>query len=314
MDERQKGRLAMIGACTIWGLSPIFYKLIAYVDPLEVLSHRTLWSLVFFALVLMAQGRVSRVTENFRNPRVLGVIALSGLAISLNWGLFIWSVQVGRATEASLGYYIFPLVSVALGALIYKERLSPVKVLAVVLAAAAVLTLSLGLGVTPWVSLALAATFGTYGLLKKGLDVGPVVSVTTEVLLLSPLALLWLAGAHVAGWASAADQAHAVFLTDGYATAILLAAGPVTAGPLVLFSYASRRLPMATVGLMQYLNPTLQFLVATLVFQEVFTGWHALAFGLIWLAVIIFTAEGMRQERADRRMRSRSPAVDAGVI
>ncbi len=301
MSEAGKGILAMSAACCIWGLSALYYKLIAHVPPLEVLCHRTLWSLVFFGLVLAFQGRLGEVARLFRSGRVLGPVFLAALLISANWFLFIYSIQVGRAVQASLGYYIFPLVAVMLGALFLRERLSVVKWLAVGLAALAVITLTWGLGVAPWISLSLAVTFGFYGLIKKSIAAGPVVSVTTEVLLLAPLALIWLWGVHTQGWTGLVGRNLGTFGRDLGDSLILMASGVLTGGPLILFSYASRRVSMATVGLVQYINPTLQFLVATLAFGEVITGWHMLAFPLIWTALALYSGESLRQDRAARR-------------
>ncbi|PQO21829.1 EamA family transporter RarD [Rhodobacteraceae bacterium WD3A24] len=304
MTEAQRGVLAMVAACCIWGLSALYYKLVAHVPPLEVLAHRTLWALVFFAGVLRAQGRLGQIGAILRSPRAAGLVGLAGIFIATNWLFFIWSIQLGRAVQASLGYYIFPLVAVALGAVVLREALSPVRWAAVTLAAAAVALLTWGLGVAPWFSLALAFSFGGYGLVKRWVAAGPVVSVTTEVLLLAPLALVWLWGVHAQGWVGLEDRPGAVFGTSLFDSAILMAAGPITATPLILFSYASKRVTYATVGLVQYLNPTLQFLVATLAFREPFGAWHAMAFAVIWTALAIYTAEILRQDRAARRLRA----------
>ncbi|MBK1636465.1 EamA family transporter RarD [Rhodovulum adriaticum] len=308
MSDAQKGILAMAAACVIWGLSAMYYKLVAHVPPLEVLSHRTLWSLVFFGLVLAAQGRLIELGRLLARPRALAVVFVAALAISSNWFVFIYSVQVGHAVQASLGYYIFPLVAVALGFVFLGERHSTLKWLAVALACAAVAGLTWGLGVAPWASLFLAFTFGTYGLVKRSVPAGPVVSVTCEVLLLAPLALIWLWGVHSQGWPGLTGRNLGIFGHDLGDSLLLAFSGPLTATPLILFSYASKRVSYATVGLVQYINPTLQFLVATLVFKEAFTGWHAVAFGLIWTALALYSAESLRQDRAARRA-----AISAGT-
>ena len=297
MSDAAKGVLAMVAACTVWGLSALYYKLVAHVPPLEVLAHRTIWSAAFFGIALAVQGRLAEIAAVFAGRRVLLIVAASGLLISINWLVFIHSVQVGRAVEASLGYYIFPLVAVILGRLVLGERLSPVRWAAVVLAALAVGVLTWGLGVAPWISLVLAGSFGLYGLLKQRVPVGPVVSVTTEVLLIAPLALTWLWGRHAGYWDDPTGRAGAVF-ADGWRDSLLLAfSGVLTGGPLILFSYASKRLNYATQGLVQYVNPTLQFLVATLIFAEPFTRWHAMAFPLIWLALALYSLEALRRDR-----------------
>lgn len=292
MSDATKGILAMIGACTIWGLSGIYYKLLGDVPALEILCHRTLWAVVFFAAVLRVQGRLRSLPAAVATPRSFGLAALAALVISLNWFVFISSILLGHATEASLGYYIFPLVSVLFGAIFFRERLSRAQMIAVALALLAVTVLSMGLRVAPWVSLVLAVSFATYGVVKKRLDTGPVVSVTVEVTLLAPFALAWLVGLHAQG------AGH--FGTGIGTTLLLMLSGIVTAVPLILFSYATRRVALATVGLVQYLNPTLQFLVATLIFREAFTLWHAIAFAMIWTALAIYTVASLRRHRAAR--------------
>jgi chloramphenicol-sensitive protein RarD len=306
MSETVKGVLAMVAACIVWGLSPLFYKLLAEVPPLEVLSHRTLWSFLIFGLVLLVQGRLGMLRAALGNWRHLVVIALAGALISLNWFVFILSIQIGHTVEASLGYYVFPLVAVALGFLALGERLDRLKSLAVLIAVLAVVVLTLGLGAAPWIALILSGSFGLYGLIKKSLDLGPVVSVTGEVLLLLPLAIVWLWGVNFAGWTGFVGRSGGFFGPSAGVTALLMLSGLMTATPLILFSYATRRLALATVGLIQYINPTLQFLVATLVFQEVLTIWHAITFALIWIALALYSIAGLRQERSLRRASVRS--------
>jgi len=301
MRETTKGLWAMIGAASIWGLSPIYYKALAFVPPLEVLSHRTIWSLVIFGAVLIAQGRLGELRRALGARRSVVVVALAALTISVNWGVFIWSIQTGHGVEASLGYYIFPLVSVLLGAAVLGERLRAIQIGAVVVVGLAVVILALGLGAPPWISLILAGTFGAYGLIKKRLALGPVVSVTGEVTLLAPLALVWLFGVHGLGWEGVTGRNVAAFGTSLGTSVLLVVAGAVTAGPLILFSYASRRLSMASVGLMQYINPTLQFLCATMIFAEPFSQWHAITFAMIWGALAVYSLESLAQERASRR-------------
>jgi chloramphenicol-sensitive protein RarD len=225
-------------------------------------------------------------------------MGFAALMISTNWFVFITSIQVGRAMEASLGYYIFPLVAVLLGAIAFRERLGKAQLFAVGLALCAVVTLTLGLGVPPVIALILSVSFGLYGLVKKGLSVGPVVSVTAEVLLLSPIALTVLWHVHSGGGGA---------FGTGWRDSLLLAfSGILTGTPLIMFSYATKRITLATVGLVQYLNPTLQFLVATFIFLEPFSVWHAVAFAMIWTALTIYTAASWRQDRAARRAVLRS--------
>lgn len=274
--------------CIVWGLSPLYYAMLKHVPPIEVLSYRALWSLVFFAGLLMLQRRLHLVGTAIRAAPI--VIIAAALMISVNWFGFISAIQIGKGMEASLGYYIFPLVAVFLGWAIFGERLGIVQWLAIGLAGLAVAILTVGLGVAPWIALALATTFAIYGVLKKRLDVGPVVSVTAEVAVLAPVTIgliLWFGGAQ-----------------DWTTHALLAVSGPLTAIPLILFSYAARRIRMSTVGIVQYLNPTLQFGCAVFAFAEPFTPWHSMAFPLIWIALVIYSATSLRQDRALRKAAS----------
>lgn len=299
MKEPTKGILALVLACIIWGLSGLYYKLLSHIPPLEVLSHRTVWSMVFFGTVIIIQGRLSDVGQIFRDRRTLGVLAVTAVMISINWFGFIFSIQIGWAVEASLGYYIFPLVAVVLGYVFLGERFHAAQIVAIIMAVIAVLTLSFGLGETPWISLILGTTFGLYGLLKQRVKPGAVLSVFVEVLLIAPLAAIWLFGVHKLDWVGVGDGG-AVFGTNYRLSLILMFSGVLTAGPLILFSYASKRLKLSTVGLIQYLNPTLQFTVAVVVFNEAFTQWHAIAFPLIWVGLGIYSVQSWRQEKSMR--------------
>ena len=286
MTESGKGVLAMVGACSIWGLSALFYRLLADVPPLEVLAHRTVWSLVVFGIVLALQTRLAETRIALSGSRKFALVFAAAAMISCNWFFFIFSVQVGRVVESSLGYYIFPLVAVALGGIVLRERLSKPQLAAVGLAALAVVILTAGLGVAPRISLILAVTFGIYGLLKRWVDAGPVVSVTAEVLVLTPIAvayLIWLG----------ADAG--VFGHDLWLSILLVLAGPMTAIPLIMFSYAAKRASLSTLGLVQYLNPSLQFFVAVVLFGEAITLWHAIAFPIIWVALALYSWATLRR-------------------
>lgn len=301
MNETTKGVAAIIAACTVWGTSPLFYKALEHVPPLELLSHRTLWSLFLFSILLGVQSRLGEVIDLLKSRAILLVI-LAAIVISVNWGGFILSVQIGMVVEASLGYFIFPLIMVALGWLFYSEKLDLSKIVALILAVGAVLVLTVGLGVAPWLSLLLGGTFATYAVIKKTLSNGPVVTVTAEVLMLAPLAIIWLYGSHFAGWEGIVGRAGGVFGRSFWDSALLVASGLITAGPLILFSYASRRLKLSTVGVVQYLNPSLQFTCAVAFLGETVTIWHMIAFPLIWLALAIYSAGAIRQDRAARKV------------
>lgn len=299
MGEAARGVAALVLACTVWGLSPVYYAELAHVPPLVVLAWRTLWSLVLFGLVLGLQGRLGDLRGAFAGLRRTGATLAAALLVSANWFGFILAVSTGRTVESSLGYFIFPLVAVALGRVVLGERLSALQWGAVALAAAAVLVLTAGLGTAPWIALWLAVTFGLYGLVKARLALGPVVSVAAEVLLLSPIALVLVLTAPA---------------PPDLRTQLLLAfSGVLTAGPLALFAYAARRVRLSTLGLGQYINPTLQFLVAVLWFAEPFTLWHAIAFPMIWLGLLLYSASRIAQERAARRSDS-SAGTSATIV
>ncbi|MGJ8584815.1 MAG: EamA family transporter RarD [Marinosulfonomonas sp.] len=313
MTETNKGVLAMIGCCVIWGLSPIYYRALSGVPPLEVLSHRTLWSFVFFTVILLFQQRLRDMFRLFSSPENILIIVIAAVMISVNWFLFIYAVQIGNTVETSLGYYIFPLVAVLFGIVLFKERLSLWKTASVGLATLAVVILTVGLGVTPWISLALAFSFGCYGVAKKWSKAGPFLSVSAEVAVLLPLALIWLFGVYFYQWNGIAGRSIGVWGQTWTDTFLLMLAGPITALPLVMLSYATRRLNLTTVGLIQYLNPTLQFFCATVLFGETFTLWHAIAFALIWIALAFYSFDAIRQERAARKAAASSETVSKAV-
>lgn len=298
MTEAGKGVAAMAGAATVWGLSGIYYKALSVVPPVELLCHRNLWSAVFFGLVLLLQGRRREAVALLAQPRAWAVLVLSATMIAVNWFLFIAAVQGGEALEASLGYYIFPLFAVALGFLALGERFTFWQSVAIGLAVVAVGVLTVGLGKVPWIALVLATTFSLYGLIKGKVRLGPVISVFVETLILSGPALIWLWGAHRGLWTDLGGRTGGVFGRDLATSAMLAFSGPLTATPLILFSYATRRIPYATVGLVQYVNPTLQFLVAVALFGEPFTRWHAVAFPLIWGGLALYSWDSWRRSAA----------------
>ena len=282
MSEVKKGVLAMVVACIVWGLSPLYYKLLVSVPPIELLSHRTIWSLVLFALVLFIQGRLRGALGVLGNRNIMVTLFIAALMIAFNWFVFIFSIQINRATESSLGYFIFPLVSVIFGVVLFREKLGRAQLYAVMLAAVAVLILTYGLGQAPWIALSVSVSFGIYGVIKKSLSIPAIVTVTLEVLLLSPIALMILYLHHASDSGGQFGQSLSVSL-------LLILSGPMTATPLILFSYATRRVALATVGILQYINPSLQFLCATVLFLEPLSLWHAIAFPLIWAALALYS-------------------------
>lgn len=306
MSANKISFLAIVGACMIWGLSPLYYKLLTHVPPQEILAHRALWSLIFFAALLAVQGRLHEIAAVLRSRRQVVQVALATSMVSVNWFLFIYATQVDQVRETSLGYFILPLVVILIGRLGFGEPLDRLQWSAVALATVAVVVLTIGLGVAPWISLILAATFGYYSAIKKNLPVGPVVSVTCEVLLFLPLGLVLF-------WFSWRDGGG-VFATDLGDSLLLMASGLITALPLILFSVAARQLPLSTLGILQYINPTLQFLLAIVVFGEPLTVWHSAAFSLIWIALALYTVALLRQDRAARRVIIAEAGVSASKI
>jgi chloramphenicol-sensitive protein RarD len=272
------------------------------VPPLEVLSHRALWSFLFFAAILLIQNRMKQMFDLIRTQSVLMVLA--ALMISANWFIFILSSQIDRSTEASVGYYIYPLLSVLIGRFILGEALSPLKWTAIAMMMTAVVVLTVGLGTVPIVAVSLAATFAVYGLIKKGVSAGPMLTVAAEVTLVLPVAIIWLFGVHFLGFEGFRPGAGGAFGRDTFDSIMLVCAGPITSIPLLMFSYGARRVSMATTGIAFYINPTLQFTVAVLIFAEPFGTVHMIAFPMIWGAVILYSITALRQDRVARRLAS----------
>lgn len=270
-------------AYAAWGLFPLYFHQLAGIPALEVVVHRTVWSLVFVLGVLLVRRHWGWI--RLLQPRVLGAFALSALLLSGNWLTYVWAVQHQHVVDASLGYFILPLVNVALGYVFLRERPRPGQWLAVAVAAAGVLWLTVQTGRLPWIALVLAVTFGFYGLLRKVASLGALEGLALETMLLAPLGLGALA------WWSAQGQG---VLVQGNASAIgwLLLAGPLTAIPLLLFAAGARRIPLTTLGILQYISPTLQFALGVWVFHEPFEMARLAGFVLIWAALAVYSVEG----------------------
>jgi chloramphenicol-sensitive protein RarD len=283
------------GAFLIWGVTPIYWKLLKQIPALELLAHRVVWALALVAVWMTLRRRCPDLVTAGRRPRTLAALLASTACIAVNWGLFIWAVNTDRVLSTSLGYYINPLVSVLLGLVVLRERLNRRQWLAVGLAAVAVAILTSRVGHPPWISLGLAFSFGFYGLLRKTVAADAVVGLTFETAALTPLCVGFLAWRERIG--------AAAFSHQGVGTDLLLvAAGAVTAVPLLLFTLGARRLPLSTVGLLQYIAPTCTFVLAVFLYSEPFTLAHGIAFVLIWTALAIYTLD----------LRSRLRRVEAG--
>ena len=271
-------------AYVIWGLFPLYFRLLHGVVALEVLAHRVVWSLAFLVGVLTVRRQWAWLGPAVRQPHVLGLFLASSALIGCNWYVYIWAVSHDRVVDASLGYFIAPLANVLTGWLVLKERLRPMQWAAVATAAAGVVWLTWAQGTPPWIALILAASFSTYGLLRKTATLGALEGLTLETLLLGPLALVGL------GWAITQGQAvfpGATLDLQG----LLVLTGPLTAVPLLLFAAGARRLPLSLIGMLQYIGPTIQLGLGVWLFHEPFAGARAQGFVIIWIACALFSAE-----------------------
>lgn len=282
----RRGLALGLTAYLIWGLFPLYFKALAAIPALEIIVHRVLWSALFGSLLLLAWKHPGWWRELREHPRRLGVLAASGALIAVNWLTYVWAVNNGHMLEASLGYYINPLINVVLAMLLLGERLRPLQWLAVLLAAAGVAQQVWQLGSLPWISLVLALTFGFYGLIRKQAPVAALPGLVVETWLMLPVALAWLL-LH-----PAAQSAQPGFWSDSQAL-WLAAAGPVTLIPLICFNAAARHLSYASLGFLQYLAPTLVLLQAVLLYGEPLHGAQLLAFGCIWLALAVFSVDSL---------------------
>jgi chloramphenicol-sensitive protein RarD len=293
VTDARRGMLFAIGAYLAWGVSPLYWKLLKAIPAVELLAHRIVWCALLLAGYLLIEGRFHELRPVVRSGRALAALAASTACIAFNWFVYIWAINNDHLLDASFGYYVNPLVSVLLGRVFLGERLNRLQGLSVAVAGLGVGILAVGYGRLPWISLALAVTFAFYGLLRKTMPAGPEAGLMVEVAALSPLMLgvLWRAEAAGTGaWGNA-----------GWATDLLLvAAGVVTAVPLLWFTRGARLLPLSTVGLLQYLAPTLQFALAVAVFGEPFAPRRLAAFLCIWAALAIFTVDARRRQRQRR--------------
>ncbi|ADV13900.1 EamA family transporter RarD [Mesorhizobium ciceri] len=281
-SKARRGFLLALGAYLLWGLLPFYMKAVAHLPLAEVIAHRIVWSVPIAAAVLIWAGRTADFKAALRSPRTIAMAALTAALISVNWGIYVWAIAVDRTVETALGYYINPLVSVVVGALLLGERLDRLQIAAVVLAAVAVAVLTIEGGKLPWVSLALAFSFAAYGFFRKTLPIGPSQGFLLEVLLLSVPALGYIV------YLIATGQDHIVS-SSGTDTALLIGCGPVTSVPLLLFAFGAKLLRLSTIGIMQYIAPTMVFLIAVLIFDEPFGTIQAIAFALIWAALAVYS-------------------------
>lgn len=289
-SDSPKGVVLAASAFLIWGLSPIYWKALASVPAFEVLMHRMIWSFVFLAPLVLLQGDLKDLIGALTSGRTLLILLLTTLIVSINWFLYIWAINSDHILQASLGYYIAPLVNVMLGVVFLKERLRRLQLVAVGLAAAGVTYLTLSYGQFPWVALALAFSFGFYGLIRKVASVGPLVGLTVETLLLSIPATAYLLYLDHAG--------RGAFLHDGTTISLLLMGTALVTGlPLLLFTMGAKLLRLATVGFLQYIAPSCTFLLAVFIYHEPLVPSQLFTFGLIWTALAIYSYDSVEQYR-----------------
>jgi len=277
-----------VAAYTIWGLVPLYWKLLKHVPAIQVLGHRIIWSLAVLLLLVAATRRRGLANVSLR---ILAFYAVAAALIAANWFLYIYAVNAGFIVETSLGYYITPLVNVLFGVVFFHERMRPAQWLAIALAAIAVVELTYAYGTLPWIAFGLAASFGTYGLVKKKAPLDPLEGLTLETGILAPLAILFLAMLHRTG--------DGAFLRTGVTSdALMIGGGLVTTVPLLLFAAAVRSVPLSVIGILQYIGPTLQFLLGVFVYDEPFSRMQLIGFSIVWVALAVYAGDSLHARRA----------------
>ena len=290
-ESRRQGVIYGLAAYLCWGFFPVYFKSVKVVPPLEMVSHRIVWSLAFLLLLITWKGAWRSMLGLLTLPKSLSVLVATTLLIATNWLVFIYAISVGEVLQSSLGYFINPLVSVMLGWVFLRERLERPQWISLGLAATGVMYLAVQYGSMPWIALILAASFGLYGLIRKALHVEPLVGLTVETLLLAPFALFYLVQLN--------QQGAGVFLTQSTKLDLLIPmSGVVTAIPLLLFAAATKKLRLATIGFLQYITPTLHFLLAITIFGETFTHTHLVSFLFIWAGLALYSLHAYRTVRA----------------
>lgn len=294
LSEARKGVAFGIAAHLVWGVMAYYFKLIEAASPVEIAVHRGVWSLAIAAIVIWALGQYDDVRRALASPRIVLTLLFTSLLIVFNWGFYIWSIQNGRTIEASLGYYINPLLNVVAGAIFLGERFTRVQLIAIAIAVIAVLVQTVALGVVPWLGLMLGSTFCIYGLIRKTVDVGATQGFFIEVL------LIFIPAVAIAVWLGETGQA--LFLTTPFYTLMLMGCGVLTAAALLFFALAVRRIRYSTAGLMQYISPSLVFLTAVFIFGEPMDFWRWLSFALLWVALGIYTWAALKEGRRMREL------------
>ncbi|WP_108723760.1 EamA family transporter RarD [Cellulomonas timonensis] len=298
-----------LSAYVLWGMLPLYFPLLQPAGAVEIIGHRIIWSLGFCVLLLAVTRGWRPFATTLRSPRTMGLLVVAAVVLAINWLVFVYGVLSDQVVDAALGYFINPLVTVALAVLVLHERLRPAQWAAVGIGATAVVVITVGSGRLPWIALALAGSFGLYGLLKNrvGRTVGAVPGLAVETLVLAPVALGYLMVLEVSG--NGTFVAH-----GGWHVVALVASGVITAVPLLLFGSAARRLPLSIVGMMQYLAPMMQFAIGVLVFREAMPPARWWGFSLVWLALIVLSVDGLRARRAQTRLRHHAAPLAPPVV
>jgi chloramphenicol-sensitive protein RarD len=290
--DTPQGLAFALTAYVLWGFLPLYMKLLSHIPPAEVVAHRVIWSLPIAATLLIILGRTGDIKTALTTPKMLAMGCVTAALISINWGFYVWAITSGHALDAALGYYINPLFSVFLGAVLLGERLNKLQLAALALAFAAVVILTLEAGKLPWVAIALFVTWGFYALAKKSLPIGPNQGFLLEVLILTPPAIAYLI------WLGPTGN----FLGSAYDTWLLLGCGVVTAVPLLIYANGAKLLRLSTIAILQYIAPTMIFLIGVFVFKEPFGGARMIAFPMIWMALVLYSIAIFRNMRAARKL------------
>lgn len=291
MTSARAGFFFALSAYILWGFMALYWKTTEHIDPIEVTVHRALWSLPTAAIVLFALGRTNDIIPTLKSPRKVGILFFTSVLITFNWGVFIWAVTVERTLEAAFAYYVNPLLTIFLGYIILGERFSRLRFIAILIAAVAVCYLTYANGQLPFLSIALAGSFAIYGLIRKTVDVGPAQGFFVEVLLISPFALgyfLWLE-----------SLGHGMFFSGANNWLLLILAGPATAAPLILYAMGAKRLPLSTIGIMQYIAPSIIFLISIFIFGEELRSELLIAFIMIWTALVLYSWSIFKKEKSN---------------
>ena len=297
--DTPQGLAFALTAYVLWGFLPLYMKLLSHIPPAEVVAHRVIWSLPIAATLLIILGRTGDIKTALTTPKMLAMGCVTAALISINWGFYVWAITSGHALDAALGYYINPLFSVFLGAVLLGERLNKLQLAALALAFAAVVILTLEAGKLPWVAIALFVTWGFYALAKKSLPIGPNQGFLLEVMILTPPAIAYLI------WLGPTGN----FLGSAYDTWLLLGCGVVTAVPLLIYANGAKLLRLSTIAILQYIAPTMIFLIGVFVFKEPFGGARMIAFPMIWMALVLYSIAIFRNMRAARKLAVKTAAT-----